>query len=442
MQKNNAVVVNIPDIGLNEALHRATGIPIGTDLTSDNLATISTLDASSMLISNLEGMEYCINLTEATFENNAITDLSPLSSLELLSSLNVGVNRSLTNTGASPISTLQNIANFEAGSTLIENLDFISNFSKLKTLSLGTCSALINLSGLEALLNLQSLDLQDCTSIRNISPLSNLTGLTFLNLNNSSYVKNVETIISGLINLETLYLDTISLSDLTCVSELSKLKELSVSGCSVPDLSPLSSLNSLSRLMAKQNKTYDISPLASLPQLAVLNVDENYLTTISSLASNQSLTTVTVTNNFITDRSQILALIKRGVLVEYTFNFIYGDVDQKAFFFDGNATLNSGESITLPLPLYITSDGSTYEVDDYNALSGDDGYTLTSEDPTIAQIISTTAIETNTLTLQVEVRGEAIGSTSLSVYFSPATGFSNLLPLTTGESQIPVTVTS
>lgn len=92
--------VNIPDENLKAAINQQLGQTENSKITTENLSTITTLNANNRNIKSLEGLQYCVNLTKLVIgtrgimatgnENNNITDLSPLKNLTHLKDLVAG----------------------------------------------------------------------------------------------------------------------------------------------------------------------------------------------------------------------------------------------------------------------------------------------------------------------------------------------------------------
>lgn len=80
--------VQIPDANLASALKEATREDKA--LTKGNLAKVTTLSLPMKEISNLSGIENCVNLTSIDVSNNHITDFSPLLKLSKLSKATIG----------------------------------------------------------------------------------------------------------------------------------------------------------------------------------------------------------------------------------------------------------------------------------------------------------------------------------------------------------------
>ena len=78
---------NIPDANLRVKLEQALGKNADDPITDLELAGLSALYAAGAGISDLTGLEYCINLTGLILGGNQISDISPLANLTSLTQL-------------------------------------------------------------------------------------------------------------------------------------------------------------------------------------------------------------------------------------------------------------------------------------------------------------------------------------------------------------------
>ncbi len=84
----HAQTVEIPDSNLKAAIRNTLGIPTA-ELTSSDLANLTTLVATDSNITDLTGLEAAVNLTTLNLNDNQINDLSALSGLTNLTELNL-----------------------------------------------------------------------------------------------------------------------------------------------------------------------------------------------------------------------------------------------------------------------------------------------------------------------------------------------------------------
>src|SRR4051794_9499021 len=81
-----AVTVTFPDAALESAVRAQLAKPTGL-ITSTDMANLTTLTDESDTIQNLSGLQYATNLTDLDLYDNLVSDLSPLSGLTQLNSL-------------------------------------------------------------------------------------------------------------------------------------------------------------------------------------------------------------------------------------------------------------------------------------------------------------------------------------------------------------------
>jgi len=87
-----AAVVNFPDPGLEAVIRAEVWRPTG-DIYNSDLFGLTSLDASSQNITNLEGIQHCVDLTWLALEDNQIVDISKLSGLTKLTVLGLCDNQ-------------------------------------------------------------------------------------------------------------------------------------------------------------------------------------------------------------------------------------------------------------------------------------------------------------------------------------------------------------
>ncbi len=86
-------ILTIPDHKLNLAIGHSLGKKgIVPSITSSEMATLRTFNASNKDISDLTGLEHATNLTELNLTSNRIVDITPLTSLTNLTRLSLGGN--------------------------------------------------------------------------------------------------------------------------------------------------------------------------------------------------------------------------------------------------------------------------------------------------------------------------------------------------------------
>ena len=244
-------VVVFPDENLRATINYALNKPSDHQLTIAEAAVLKELNAVDKGITNLTGIEYCVNLEHLFLSGNKIQDITPLLSLTKLSMLDLKGNLGIS-----------------------------------------------DISALSSLTNLSELSLE-YNKISDITPLSSLTNLIVLKLSYNG-VSDLSAL-SSLTNLDKLYLGNNNISYVTPLSSLTRLDELYLSHNQIGDISPLSSLINLGKLMLDSNKIIDIHPLSSLTKLGGLWLAQNYITEVSALSALTGLEHLELTTNQITD---------------------------------------------------------------------------------------------------------------------------------------------
>ena len=184
-QPDTDTVVYFPDYNLEMSVRVAIQKFEGEIWKSD-LCELFLLDAWNASISNLTGIEYCINLQELDLWYNNISDLSPLANLVNLESLFLGANQI---TDISPLANLTNLRDLVLAENQITNISALAN--------------LTNLEGLQLAFN----------QISDISALANLTNLRMLYLSSNPLTAGISALVN-LINLEDVYLEGCWITDL------------------------------------------------------------------------------------------------------------------------------------------------------------------------------------------------------------------------------------
>ena len=111
--------VTFPDLNLEAAIRRETNKPSGSIYTFD-LEAIIEVSAPTIGISDLTGLEHCLNLQELYLSGNNISDISALAGLNNLQMLDLSSNN------ISDISALAGLSNLEGLYLYDNNISDIS----------------------------------------------------------------------------------------------------------------------------------------------------------------------------------------------------------------------------------------------------------------------------------------------------------------------------
>ena len=237
-----AQTVNIPDPHLRVAIAIKLGVASGAPITVSDMATLTELEVPHTNITDLTGLEAAINLTSLNLgdktisgfaeNNNAVSNLSPLSGLTNLTRLDLEMN-AISNISA--LTNLTNLTYLDLSSNSISDISPLKNLKKLEYLDLWG-NSISDISVLARLTNLTQLYI-GANAISNISPLASLTNLTQLNIGSNA------------------------ISNIFALQNLTNLWELGISYNSISDISVLAGLTNLSYLTMWDNTISDISPL-------------------------------------------------------------------------------------------------------------------------------------------------------------------------------------
>jgi hypothetical protein len=158
------------------------------DLLSSDLAGVSEIQANDRGIHSLDGLQYCVSLIRLNIRGNAVTDLSPLTSLAQLTDM-------------------------DASSNDISDLQPLADKGSLMNLSLGD------------------------NAIHDLGPLQALQGLNVLYLNGNEITDIAP--VAGCFRLNHLFLADNQISDLGPLTGLVYLANLDLARNAIADLAPL-----------------------------------------------------------------------------------------------------------------------------------------------------------------------------------------------------------
>lgn len=314
------VFLAFPDANL-EAVVRETINKLEGPIYISDLETITALAAQEKGISDITGLEYCVNLQLLVLHNNNISNISPLAGLINLRELVLWGNNI---SDISPLAGLTNLQALDLSGNNISNFSQLVDLTDLHDLHLAG-NSISDISPITSLTNLQRLwlhgnNISDLSSlaglnilrvlnlngnnISDISPLAGLTNLQELELaqNNISDLSSL----ASLTNLQHLELESNNISDLSPLADLTDLHVLRLQGNNVIDLSPLADLNNLQELWLAMNNISDISPLADLTDLQYLDLRENNVSDLSPLAGLTNLQYLELQANNISDISPLV----------------------------------------------------------------------------------------------------------------------------------------
>lgn len=287
--------VTIPDPNLEIAFREVLNKPTGA-ITDVDLASLTAFSPGGREISNLEGLEYCINLQTLNLSNNYINNISSLSGLVKLRELYLTYNH-ITN--VSPLSALSDLEVLYLNSNQIEDIVSLLNLTRLRVLELRG-NQIIGINSLSDLTNMRGLYLSN-NKIENIDSLSSLNKLTSLALDNNR------------------------IADITSLSNLNNLISLELSSNKIEDIDPLSGLNNLTALWLSTNKIINISSLSNLTNLRILYLRQNLVSDLKPIVDNTDFglgDSISIVQNPLNNTSRdvyIPILQERGAIVYFDY---------------------------------------------------------------------------------------------------------------------------
>ena len=272
----SAQTVNIPDANLHAAIAEALDKAPNAQITRDEMATLTRLEAHNADIGDLAGLEFATALEEIRCNNNLISDISPLAELMRLNVIEFRHN---------VISDLSSVKK-------LLNVDWLIVPHNLIT----------DLSPVEDLINLRGLDISH-NVISDLSPLEGLTKLERIWVTENPLADLAP--LSKLTNLRSYHSWGTPVLNLSALAKLPKLTELDICGGNLSDISPLEGLTGLRELYLVGNQISDISPLENLTGLTRLSLRDNQVVNVSPLASLNRLTWIELEDNEILDFSPL-----------------------------------------------------------------------------------------------------------------------------------------
>ena len=234
--------ITFPDPKLEAAFREYLNKPEGLIYASDleALTTFEDDPEDPRGISDLTGLEYCVNLVGLNLGLNKITDISVLANLTKLGWIDLWANEI---TDISPLAGLTNLRSLVLATNNISDLTPLAGLINLETLSMAD-NNVSDISPLAGLANLRSLSLTR-NNITDISPLAGLTGLYDITIGKNN------------------------ISDISALANLTKLWSLWIGKNNIIDISPLAGLTDLWWIDLSDNNISDIFPLVQNSGLAM-----------------------------------------------------------------------------------------------------------------------------------------------------------------------------
>ena len=164
-------IITFPDTNFELVIRETLEIPTG-DILDTDLESLIYLSGTTRNITNITGIEYCINLDTLRITDNQIEDISRLARLEGLIFLSIGSNPI---TDISVLSNLTNLKRLHMGNIQTTDYGIIASLALLEIFGVAGCN-IVNIDFLTNLPNLIKLYLSN-NLITDIKPLIDNQGI-------------------------------------------------------------------------------------------------------------------------------------------------------------------------------------------------------------------------------------------------------------------------
>lgn len=254
---------------------RMYGLGAVTGFEADNLKNLAALAVVNTHFENSNALGDLPNLENLALANAGITDVSPLSGIDLkvLSLRGPGLV-DLAPLGNLPQLRILNITNSEI--TSLDGLVFSESFQRLNA----SKSALSDISALASAPAVIDLNLR-FSQITELTALQDLTELEKLDVRDTPLWDISK--IGRLSKLRKLWLSDTLVEDISSLSALKGVQELSISRIPATDLSALAQMDGVRGLWLNETQSSDLTPLLSMSSLEVISIDGSIVSASENL---------------------------------------------------------------------------------------------------------------------------------------------------------------
>lgn len=301
----SSVKVFFPDKNLDSLIRGFVNKPNGDILASD-LKAITQLRGSNQNIKNLEGLQYCTELTSLDLQSNQISNIDALKPLVNLSFLNLDRNQNISDISA--LKELKNLKELFLCENKISDISPLASMTQLDFLRLNN-NKINTITALKNLTNLNWLILNS-NEVSDVSPLKGLVKLKNLEI---CYNK-IDSIsdLASLPGLEFLWLESNRITDASIISKLTNLKSLWIGSNKICSINGFGNLKELTQLKLDCNDISNIDELASCTKISDLNISLNSIDDITALKYMKNLDILYANDNMIADITPIANILKEG----------------------------------------------------------------------------------------------------------------------------------
>ncbi|BDR54195.1 hypothetical protein KIMH_03060 [Bombiscardovia apis] len=325
---SSSIAACIPDSNLADKIATTLNTTTSATLTTTLINSLVFLEASHAGITNVEGIQHFTNLEKLHLSSNQITDLSPVTGLPRLTTLNAVYNQ-ITTTGPLNNPNLESLDLYQNQLTNIASINW-NGLSKLEILRLEH-NQLIDISPVTGLPNLIRLSAPN-NLITTVGDLNNpnltvieldgnkLTSLASVNWNSLTKLETLKigsnqftnlSSITGLPKLTYLHAFNNKINDISSTNwnDFGKLRDLNLSKNKIPSISALTGLTDLTRLYVEDNQVTNLGSL-DFPNIELINLSRNKIPSVASVNWNNltKLQKLYLDYNQITDFSPVTGL--------------------------------------------------------------------------------------------------------------------------------------
>ena len=266
------------DPGLFAAVRSALGKSPTEPVSTEEIASLTSLNAGGKDIRNLAGLELARGLKSLDLSGNGISDIEPLAALTGLKKLIIYTNQI---SDITPLGRLTALEDLNISYNHIADLSALSSLRNLKYLSFQT-NSVSDLAPLSGLVNLVLLHLSDNRPVRDLSALAGLPRLRTLILSHNR-ITDISPL-GGLVGLETLSIRRNEVTDIQPLASMRELRSLDISGNPIEDFTPLAKLD-LYELRLRVLGISELPPLSHMRRLFTLDLGYNKISDLSPLDS-------------------------------------------------------------------------------------------------------------------------------------------------------------
>jgi len=125
-----AGAVTFPDANLEAAVREALNKPAGS-ITESDLASLTEFGFNDRNVTDLEGLQHCVNLTRLHFANNGVSDLTPIQGLTKISDFCAHTNRI---SDIAPLASMTTMKEIDLGGNMVTDLEPLATMPFLRRL--------------------------------------------------------------------------------------------------------------------------------------------------------------------------------------------------------------------------------------------------------------------------------------------------------------------